>query len=125
MRKIPALLLVLAVAACTSTPQTPKPAAPGPVGAPLQLTDAERATVEAGVRAMLTGNQAGATFRTMTAAKGADGVTRACGYFNTGGSDTPYIGTLAGTVFTVTDMGGTQERTIAVQQACQSHRIYI
>ena len=49
MRKIPALLLLLAVASCTSTPQTPKPAtsaAPGASASSLPLTDAERAVLE-------------------------------------------------------------------------------
>jgi len=124
MKKISALLLLLAVAACSSTPQAPKvaaPAAPGG-GMPVALTDADRAAIETGVRTTVGG---GATFRTMTAQRDQTGAVAVCGYVNTGGSDAPYIGMLAGGTFTVTDLGGPPERTIAVQQACQARRIYI
>jgi hypothetical protein len=49
----------------------------------------------------------------------------ACGYVNAGSGDTPYVGTLTPTAFTVTGMGGTPERTSAVQAECQARRIYI
>ena len=125
MRKISALLLLAAVAACSSTPQqAPKaatPSAPGG-GMPVALTDADRAVIETGVGARV---GTGATFRTMAAQRDQSGAVAVCGYVNTGGSDAPYIGMLAGGAFTVTDLGGPPERTIAVQQACQARRIYI
>jgi len=125
MRKISALLLLLVVAACSSTPQqAPKVAAPSAPGGgmPVALTDADRAAVETGVRARVA---AAATFRTMIAQRDQSGAVAVCGYVNTGASDAPYIGMLAGGAFTVTDLGGPPERTIAVQQACQARRIYI
>jgi len=124
MKKILVLSLLLAAAACSSTQTAPKvaaPAAPGG-GMPVALTDADRAVIETGVRARV---GTAATFRTMTAQRDQTGAVAVCGYVNTGGSDAPYIGMLAGGAFTVTDLGGPPERTIAVQQACQARRIYI
>lgn len=125
MKKTAALLLLLAAAACSSTsqpaPKVAAPAAPGG-GSPVALTDADRAAIETGVGARV---GAGATFRTMTAQRDPGGAVAVCGYVNTGGNDAPYIGMLAGGAFTVTDLGGPPERTIAVQKACQARRIYI
>ena len=126
MRNIPALLLLLAAAACTSTPQTPKPAssaAPRAAGAEIPLTDAERSTVEAAVRARA--GQPSAPFRTIIAQRDPGGSVTVCGYFNPGSGDTPFVGTLSEGAFIVTDVGGTPERTIAVQKACHGVGIYI
>ena len=125
MKKIPALLLLLAVAACTSTPQTPKPAASasGAVGSTVPLTDADRSLVETAVRARA--GQPSATFRTMIAQRDAGGAVTVCGYVNPGAGDTPFVGTLVEGGFIVTDLGGPTERTIAVQQACHGRGIYI
>jgi hypothetical protein len=123
MRKIPALLLLVAVASCTSTPQTPKPAPSTAAGAAtVALTDAERAAVESAVRARLT---ATATIRTMIAQRDAGGAVTVCGYVNPGAGDTPFIGMLVEGGFIVTDLGGPTERTIAVQKACHGRGIYI
>ena len=122
MRKIPALLVLLAVASCTSTPQTPKPAPSTAAGATVALTDAERAAVESAVRARLT---ATATIRTMIAQRDAGGAVTVCGYANPGAGDTPFIGMLVEGGFIVTDLGGPTERTIAVQKACHGRGIYI
>jgi hypothetical protein len=124
MRKIPALLLLLAVAACTSTPQSPKPAAPATgAGNTVPLTDADRSLVETAVRARA--GQPSATFRTMIAQRDAGGAVTVCGYVNPGAGDTPFVGTLVEGGFIVNDLGGTTERTIAVQQACHGRGIYI
>lgn len=125
MKKIPALLLLLAVAACTSTPQTPKPAAAPATGAgnTVPLTDADRSLVETAVRARA--GQPAATFRTMIAQRDAGGAVTVCGYVNPGAGDTPFVGTLVEGGFIVNDLGGTTERTIAVQQACHGRGIYI
>ncbi|MEP9388359.1 hypothetical protein [Mesorhizobium sp. KR9-304] len=121
MRKIPALLVLLAVASCTSTPQAPKPAPSTAAGAAVTLTDADRAAVEGALRARLTPT---ATIRTMIAQSDAGGVT-VCGYVNSGSGDTPFIGMLVEGAFIVTDLGGPTERTIAVQKACHGRGIYI
>jgi hypothetical protein len=126
MKKIPVLLLLLAVAACTSTSQTPKPAssaAPGTAAAEVPLTDAERATVEAAVRARI--GQPSAPFRTIIAQRDRGGSVTVCGYFNPGSGDTPFVGTLSEGAFMVTDVGGTPDRTIATQKACHAVGIYI
>lgn len=124
-----AIVLALALVATGCATSEPKPAAPPPaaragVPQPHTLTDADRAAIEAGTRAYLQ-NPASATFRTMLATKGTDGAVTACGYVNLGTGDKPYIGTLAGGAFTVTGMGGATADTIAVQQRCQSSRVYI
>lgn len=125
MRKISALLLLLAAAACTSTPQAPKAAAPATSGAAAEvpLSPAERSTVEAAVRARA--GQPAATFRTIIAQRDRGGSVTVCGYFNPGSGDTPFAGTLSEGAFIVTDVGGTPERTIAVQKACHGAGIYI
>jgi hypothetical protein len=127
MRKIPWLLLLLAAAACTSTPQAPKPAASpataGASGTAVTLTDADRGTIEAAVRARA--GQPSASFRTMIAQRDAGGAVTVCGYVNPGAGDTPFVGTLVEGGFIVTDLGGPAERTIAVQQACHRLGIYI
>lgn len=123
MTKIPALLLLLAIASCTSTPQTPKPAATSSGGASVTLTDADRTAVESAVRMQL--GQQGATFRTMIAQRDANNAVVVCGYVNPGVGDTPFVGMLNGGAFTVTDLGGPTERTIAVQKACHGRGIYI
>ena len=126
MRNIPLLLLLLAVAACTSTSQTSKPAssaAAGTAAAEVPLTDADRATVEAAVRARI--GQPSAPFRTIIAQRDRGGSVTVCGYFNPGSGDTPFVGTLSEGAFMVTDVGGTPERTIATQKACHGVGIYI
>lgn len=125
MLKTVTLSLLLAVAACSSTGQTPKPAAPATPGggASLSLTDAERSTIEAAVRARA--GQPSATFRTVIAQKDLGGSVTVCGYFNPGSGDTPFVGTLSEGAFIVTDVGGQPERTIAVQKACHGSGIYI
>lgn len=126
MKTIPVFLLLLAAAACTSTPQTPKPAAsaaPGAAGNEVPLTDAERGTIEAAVRARA--GQPSAPFRTVIAQRDRGGSVTVCGYFNPGTGDTPFVGTLSEGAFIVTDVGGTPERTIAVQKACHGSGIYI
>jgi hypothetical protein len=126
MRKIPVLLLLLAVASCTSTPQTPRPAtsaAPGASASSLPLTDAERGTIEAAVRARA--GQPSASFRTIIAQRDPGGSVTVCGYFNPGSGDTPFVGTLSEGAFIVSDVGGPTERTVAVQKACHGVGIYI
>jgi len=126
MRKIPALLLLAALGACTSTPQTPKPAASSAAGtaaAEVPLTDAERSTIEAAVRARA--GQPSAPFRTIIAQRDRGGSVTVCGYFNPGSGDTPFVGTLSSGAFIVTDVGGAPERTIATQKACHGAGIYI
>lgn len=127
MKAALAAALVLLVAGCTSSPPKPAPTPAPKAGAvtPVTLSDAERATVEVGARSYLQ-NPPDAVFRTMLASKRADGATTVCGYVNVNnGGDKPYIGTLAGGVFSVTAIGGTADETIAVQKACQSSRVYI
>jgi hypothetical protein len=118
--------LLLLIAGCVSSP--PAVAPPPPVmstrNTPVTLTDANRKAIETGVRAAL-GNPANATFRTMIATKGSDGVVTACGYVNTGSGDKPYIGTLADAGFTMTGKGGTAEETIATQTACSNKGVHI
>jgi len=123
MRKISALLLLLAAAACTSTPQASKPAAPGAVGSDVTLSEADRGTVEAAVRARA--GQPTATFRTIIAQRDRGGAVMVCGYFNPGSGDTPFVGTLSDGAFVVSDIGGAPERTIAVQKACHGAGVYI
>ena len=126
MRKISWLLLLLLAASCTSTPQTPKPATPATprgAGTEVPMTDTDRAAVESAVRARA--GQPSATFRTMIAQRDAGGAVTVCGYVNPGAGDTPFVGTLVEGGFIVTDLGGTAERTIAVQQACHGRGIYI
>lgn len=124
-RKIPALLLLLAAAACSSTPQASKPASvmPGVSASSVTLTDAERGTIEAAVRARA--GQPSATFRTMIAQRDAGGAVMVCGYFNPGAGDTPFVGLLSEGAFIVSDIGGPTERTAAVQKACHGAGIYI
>jgi hypothetical protein len=126
LKKMPWLLLLLAAASCTSTPQTPKPqasAASGVSGNEVPLTDADRGVIEAAVRARA--GQPSATFRTMIAQRDAGGAVTVCGYVNPGAGDTPFVGTLIEGGFIVTDLGGTPERTIAVQKDCHGRGIYI
>jgi hypothetical protein len=126
MKKISWLLLLLAVASCTSTPQAPKPAqaaSGGGAGSSVALTDADRAVIESAVRARA--GQPSATFRTMIAQKDVGGAVMVCGYVNPGTGDTPFVGTLSEDAFIVSDLGGPTERTIAVQQACHGRGIYI
>lgn len=126
MRNITALLLLLAAAACSSTnQQAPRTAAAAPAGpgATVTLTEADRVAVETAVRARL--GLPGATFRTMIGQREAGNAVLVCGYVNPGTGDTPFVGTLGGGSFTITDVGGTTERTIAVQNACHGRGIYI
>jgi hypothetical protein len=124
-----AVACALLLSGCVGS--APKPAAPPPpvvgagtVGTPFSLTDADRAAIEAGVRAHLN-NPATAAFRTMTATITAEGTVTACGYVNTGTGDKPYIGTMVSPGFTVSGYGGTREEIIAVQASCSQHRIHI
>jgi len=126
MTKIAALFMLFALAACSSTGNTPKPASsasPGAAGSSVQLTDADRAAVETAVRAQL--GQPGATFRTMIAQRDPGNAVVVCGYVNPGSGDTPFVGMLSGSAFTVSDIGGPTERTVAVQKACHGRGIYI
>jgi hypothetical protein len=126
MHKIPAMLLLLALAAC-STQEKPntaaRPATPGTAGATVPLTDADRAAVETAVRARLANDAA--TFRSMIGQRDQGGTVTVCGYVNPGSGDTPFVGQLSAGAFTVADLGGPAERTIAVQQACHGRGIYI
>jgi hypothetical protein len=119
--------LALLLAGCVSSPP-PAAAPPPPVTStrndPVTLTDADRKAIETGVRAAL-GNPPSATFRTMIATKGSDGIVTACGYVNTGSGDKPYIGTLSDAGFTMTGKGGTTEETIATQTACGHKGVHI
>jgi hypothetical protein len=126
MSRIPVLLLALLVCACTSTSQQPPQASPpagSGSGTSVALTDAERAQVQSAVTTRLGNDQA--TFRTMLAQRDANGSVTVCGYVNQGTGDTPFVGSLSGQAFTVSDIGGPKERTIAVQQACHGRGIYL
>ncbi|MEW9808075.1 hypothetical protein [Mesorhizobium marinum] len=125
MLRLVALLSLLAVASCSSTQggsNAAKPSTQG-AGASVTLTDADRAAVEVAVRTRLADNAA--TFRTMIAQREANGSVVVCGYVNPGTGDTPFYGHLSGQSFTLADIGGPTERTIAVQQACHGRGIYI
>jgi len=123
MKKIAALLLSLAIAACSSTSQGPSPARPsGPAGQ-VTLTEADRTQVQSVVKAQLA-NEA-ATFRTILGQSGADGTTTICGYVNSGSGDTPFVGQMTRGGFALSDIGGPTDRTIAVQKACHGKGIYI
>jgi hypothetical protein len=123
MRKFPTLLLLLAVASCTSTPQSPKPAASTAAGATVSISEAERSVIEAVVRTRT--GQPAATFRTMIAQRDAGGAVMVCGYVNPGTGDTPFVGTLSDGAFILTDLGGPTERTVAVQNTCHGRGIYL
>lgn len=127
MNKATAILLLLAVAGCSSTTQQvsspAQPTVPGGAGATVTLSDADRAAVENAVRTRLANNSA--TFRTMIGQRDANNAVTVCGYVNPGSGDTPFIGALSGGTFNVTDLGGPTERTIAVQKACHGRGIYI
>jgi hypothetical protein len=127
MKGYAAAALALLLTACTST--TEKQPAPPPIltsgnNTPVTLTDADRAAVEAAVRAAIPGG-AGATFRTMIATQGPDGVVTLCGYVNALSGDKPYIGTLADEAFTMARIGGTDEEIIAVHGQCGKKGIHI
>ena len=126
MNKATAILLLLAVAGCSSTQQASAPAqptVPGGSGATVTLSDADRAAIESAVRAKLASNSA--TFRTIIGQRDANNAVTVCGYVNPGTGDTPFVGSLTGGTFTVIDLGGPTERTIAVQKACHGRGIYI
>ena len=125
MKTIPVLLLALLAASCSSSSQqtTPPANAPTGVGTQITLTEADRAQVQTAVRTQIANQQA--TFRTMIGQRDASGVVTVCGYFNGGSGDTPFVGALGGGAFTVSDLGGPTERTIAVQKACHGRGIYI
>ncbi len=129
MKKVPLLALLVTAAistACSSTGQsqnTPAPASSrGPAGE-VALSPSDRTAVETSVRTSL--GQPSASFRTMIGQRDATGVVTVCGYFNAGSGDTPFIGTLGGGSFTVSNLGGTAEQTIAVQSACHGRGIYV
>jgi hypothetical protein len=125
MRAVLAVAVAALISACTSTPPKPFAPPPGPArNSPVTLTDADRAAIQAGVRAALAG-QGNPTFRTMIATAGADGVVTVCGYVNKGSGDKPYIGTLAASVFTMASVGGTDPEIIAVHTACGHKGIHI
>ena len=126
MKRLGAIGCVMLLAGCMSS--SPPPSAPPPPSMtgrnePVTLSDADRAAIETGVRSAL--GSPTATFRTMIATKGGDGVVTACGYVNTGSGDTPYIGSFSGGAFTMTRKGGTAEETIATQTACGQKSIHI
>ncbi len=123
MKAVLAAGMALLVSGCVSTP--PKQSTPPTAGgnAPVTLSEADRAQVEAGVRGTLgAGN---ATFRTMIATKGGDGVVTLCGYVNAGAGDKPYIGILSAAGFSVSGIGGSDAETIAVHTACGRRGIHI
>lgn len=124
-KKIAAILLPLAIAACSSTGQSPTAGSArstGPAGE-VTLTDGERTQVETAVRGRIANDAA--TFRTILAQRLSNGTTVVCGYFNTGGGDTPFFGRLASGTFSVGDVGGERDRTIATQKACHGSGIYL
>ncbi len=129
MKKISLLALLVTAAmaaACSSTGQSQKPAAPAPSRGPgveVTLSASDRTAVETGVRSSL--GQPSTSFRTMIGQRDSSGVVTVCGYFNTRSGDTPFIGTLNGGAFTVSNLGGTDEKTIAVQAACHGRGIYV
>ncbi len=127
MKKISLLALLVTAAmagGCSSNSQnTPAPAASrGPAGE-VALSPSDRTAVETSVRSSL--GQPSASFRTMIGQRDASGVVTVCGYFNSGSGDTPFIGTLNSGAFTVSNLGGTAEQTIAVQSACHGRGIYV
>lgn len=125
MKKIAAILLPLALAACSSSSQQPPNAgakATGP-GMQVTLTETDRMQVQTAVKARIANESA--TFRTMLAQRSPDGTTMVCGYVNAGSGDTPFVGSLGGGSFSVSDIGGPTERTIAVQQTCHGRGIYL
>jgi hypothetical protein len=129
MRGYAAAGLALLLTACSSTSDEPPAPPPPPVltsgnNTPVTLTDADRAAVEAGVRAAIPGGT-GATFRTMIATRGPDGVVTLCGYVNALSGDKPYIGTLAEGAFTMARVGGTNDEIIAVHGECGKKGIHI
>jgi hypothetical protein len=134
MKSISVAALAVLMSGCVSAPPTPTPTpatTTSTAAAPVVLSDADRAAIEAGTRASLPNAPADATFRTMTATRGSDGVVTACGYVNakdsSGGNtgDKPFIGVMTGAGFSVTAMGGSDAETIAVQAQCARHRINI
>ena len=126
MKSIPAALLLVIVSGCVSSPPPP-PASPiaSKANTPYTLTDADKAAVEAGMRASRPDLPAGASFRTITATKGSDGVVSACGYVGTSAGEKPFIGVLSGTTFTMNGIGGAAAETIAVQTWCGRMGIHI
>lgn len=122
MKPIAASVLVLLLAGCVSSPQTPpQPAAPAVVrpGTLNPLADADRAAIEAGVRAYLQ-DDGSATFRTMISTRSREGIVSVCGYVNAKANpgDKPYIGTLTPGSFTVSAVGTGTPEIIAVQSTC-------
>ena len=119
---------LLLVAGCQSTPPqastqfTPPQTAKS--NAPVTLTNADRAQVETGVRAALTGG-GNATLRTMIATRGGDGVVTLCGYVNSGAGDKPYIGTLSAAGFAVSAIAASNDEIIAVHASCGHKGIHI
>lgn len=122
MKPIVASVVVVLLAGCTSTP----PPSSAPVAPPVlrpgtlnTLSDADRATIEAGVRAYLQ-DDGSATFRTMISTKSREGVVSVCGYVNakTNPGDKPYLGTLTPGSFIVSSMGTGTPEVIAVQSTC-------
>lgn len=125
------LLLATAQAAsgCTTRAPADQPRRSGPAG-PVSLTQAERSLVERETLAALPEIASG-TFRTISAARAADGKVTVCGYldFDDGrgvrSGDKPFVGLLAGDAFTLSALGGTAEETAAVQAECIRNRVYI
>ena len=129
MKRIGAISCAMLLAGCTSSSPPPPSSAPPPPtmttgrNEPVTLTDTDRAAIETGVRTAI--GSPTATFRTMIATKGGDGVVTACGYVNAGSGDTPYVGTLRDGAFTMTRKGGTPEETIATHTACGQKGVHI
>lgn len=127
MKRIPALLLAALAVSCSSTSQTPpqgsSPGATSGSDTQITLSEAERTQVQSAVRTRLGNEQA--TFRTMIAQRDSSNAVTVCGYVNPGSGDTPFIGMLSGGTFSLSDIGGPTERTIAVQHACHGRGIYI
>lgn len=121
MKKIIALLMPLAIVACSSTSQSPSRPS-GPAGQ-VTLSEAERTQIQSVVKAQLANDAA--TFRTILGQRSANGVTTICGYVNSGSGDTPFVGQMNRGSFALSDIGGAAERTIAVQKSCHGAGIYI
>ncbi len=126
MKSVPAAVLLALVSGCVSSQPAP-PASPiaSTANTPHALSDTEKATIEAGVRASQPDIPAGAAFRTITATKGTNGITTACGYVGTSQGEKPFVGILGGTGFAMTGIGGAAEETIAVQASCSRMGIHI
>ncbi len=123
MRWLVLALVTILGCGCVSSPTT----APNTATAPgaIVLSEIDRVTIEAAVRAYKPDLPATSTFRTMAARRAKDGIVTACGYVDAGTGDEPYVGLLADGAFTVNALGGTQDEIIAIQSQCGKKGIHI